>query len=138
MADQDVRIVLLEGIHRNALEALNRAGFSRVELLPTALEGEALREALAKAEVVGVRSRTQLTAPFLEAAPHLRAIGCFCIGTNQVALDTAQNLGIPVFNAPYSNTRSVACALVRSRCSSSTSRNCEPTVKTGFSAVIGS
>lgn len=108
MADQDVRIVLLEGIHRNALEALNRAGFSRVELLPTALEGETLREALAKAEVVGVRSRTQLTAPFLEAAPHLRAIGCFCIGTNQVALDTAQNLGIPVFNAPYSNTRSVA------------------------------
>ena len=108
MADQEARILLLEGIHRNAVKALQRAGFSRVELLPTALEGDELAEALARSDVIGVRSRTQLTAPFLEAAPHLRAIGCFCIGTNQVALEVAQGLGIPVFNAPYSNTRSVA------------------------------
>lgn len=108
MANQEVRVLLLEGIHQNAVETLHRAGFSQVKLLPEALEGEALCEALAQAEVIGLRSRTQLTPQLIESAPHLRAIGCFCIGTNQVALEVAQNLGIPVFNAPYSNTRSVA------------------------------
>lgn len=108
MANQDVRVLLLEGIHPNAVDSLKREGFTQIKLLPTALEGGALKEALAKADVVGIRSRTQLTEAVLKAAPHLRAIGCFCIGTNQVDLETAGELGIPVFNAPYSNTRSVA------------------------------
>lgn len=108
MANQDVRVTLLEGIHQNAVDSFKRAGFSDVKLLPTALEGDALKEALAKTDIIGVRSRTQLTKEMIASAPHIRAIGCFCIGTNQVSLDTAQSLGIPVFNAPYSNTRSVA------------------------------
>ncbi|SUO97452.1 phosphoglycerate dehydrogenase [Suttonella ornithocola] len=108
MANQDVRVLLLEGVHQNAVESLKREGFSQIKTLSTALEGESLRQALAKADVVGIRSRTHLTKEVLDAAPHLRAIGCFCIGTNQVDLAAAQNLGIPVFNAPYSNTRSVA------------------------------
>lgn len=108
MANQDVRVLLLEGVHQNAVDYLHREGFTQVKLLPTALEGEALIQALTKADVVGIRSRTYLTKEVLEAVPHLRAIGCFCIGTNQVNLDVAQHLGIPVFNAPYSNTRSVA------------------------------
>lgn len=81
---------------------------SRIKALKEALEGQALVDALAEADVIGIRSRTQLTQEVLEKAPHLRAIGCFCIGTNQVDLSAAQTLGIPVFNAPYSNTRSVA------------------------------
>ena len=108
MLNHDTRILLLEGIHPNAVTALKQAGFARVELRPAALEGAALAEALQNADVVGIRSRTQLTAEVLQAAPHLKAVGCFCIGTNQVALEAAQLLGIPVFNAPYSNTRSVA------------------------------
>ena len=108
MLNHDTRILLLEGIHPNAVTALKQAGFARVELRPAALEGTALAEALQNADVVGIRSRTQLTAEVLQAAPHLKAVGCFCIGTNQVALEAAQLLGIPVFNAPYSNTRSVA------------------------------
>lgn len=108
MLNKDVRILLLEGIHANALTLLKQAGFSQVECLPTALEAQALQDALANTDVVGIRSRTLLTDEILHQAAHLKAIGCFCIGTNQVALQTAQNLGIPVFNAPYSNTRSVA------------------------------
>ena len=108
MLHQDTRFLLLEGVHQNAVTILKQEGFSRVELLPGALEGNALADALQRADVVGIRSRTQLTDAVLQAAPHLQAIGCFCIGTNQVALDRAQALGIPVFNAPYSNTRSVA------------------------------
>lgn len=108
MPKQDVRILLLEGIHPNALRVLNQAGFTRTECLPGALEGQALQDALANTDIVGIRSRTLLSAEILEHAAHLQAVGCFCIGTNQVALSTAQRLGIPVFNAPYSNTRSVA------------------------------
>lgn len=105
---QKQRIILLENIHQNAMTNLKQAGFAEVELLPTALEGEALAKKLSSADVVGIRSRTQLNKTVLENAPHLKAIGCFCIGTNQVDVETAQRLGIPVFNAPYSNTRSVA------------------------------
>ena len=108
MLNHDTRILLLEGIHPNAVTALKQAGFARVDLRPAALEGAALLDALQNADVVGIRSRTQLSAEVLQAAPHLKAVGCFCIGTNQVALEAAQALGIPVFNAPYSNTRSVA------------------------------
>lgn len=105
---QDTRILLLEGIHQNAVEVFKREGFTHVELLAEALEGKALDEALARADVVGIRSRSQLTSEVLARASHLRAVGCFCIGTNQVDLKAAREFGIPVFNAPYSNTRSVA------------------------------
>lgn len=108
MNNKQVRIVLLENIHSNAVTALKQAGFVHVELLDAALEGAALAAKLAEVDVVGIRSRTQLNQAVLEQATHLKAIGCFCIGTNQVDVATAQRLGIPVFNAPYSNTRSVA------------------------------
>ncbi len=106
--NSNIRILLLENIHENAVKTLKQAGFVEVERLETALEGEALAQKLATADIVGIRSRTQLTREILEQAPHLKAIGCFCIGTNQVDVDVAQKMGIPVFNAPYSNTRSVA------------------------------
>ncbi|MEY8766381.1 MULTISPECIES: phosphoglycerate dehydrogenase [Francisella] len=103
-----IPILLLEGIHLNALETFKAAGYENIELLNTALEGEELINKLKDFKIVGLRSRTQLTKEVLEKSQHLTAIGCFCIGTNQVDLKTAQNLGIPVFNAPFSNTRSVA------------------------------
>ncbi len=103
-----IKILLLEGIHESAVELLADSGYASITRLTTALEGEALRQAMEGAHFVGIRSRTQLTAEMLEAARKLIAIGCFCIGTNQVALDAARARGVPVFNAPYSNTRSVA------------------------------
>lgn len=108
MSIRECRIVLLEGVHANALTLLQGHGFQNVEVLPYALEGKALAEKLAHADVVGVRSRTKLTKEILTNAPHLKVIGCFCIGTNQVDLGQAAQLGMPVFNAPFSNTRSVA------------------------------
>ncbi|PWW48629.1 phosphoglycerate dehydrogenase [Melaminivora alkalimesophila] len=103
-----IKFLLLEGIHDCAVEALAAAGYSQVELLPGALEGQALRDKLADVHFLGIRSRTQLTAEVLAAAPKLVAIGAFCIGTNQIDLNAARARGIAVFNAPYSNTRSVA------------------------------
>ncbi|HTN65262.1 MAG TPA: phosphoglycerate dehydrogenase [Burkholderiaceae bacterium] len=102
------KIVLLEKIHQNAVSFFEEHGFNEVVRLPGALAGSELIKTLADADVVGIRSATHLTAEVLKALPNLRAIGCFCIGTNQVDLATAATLGIPVFNAPYSNTRSVA------------------------------
>lgn len=104
---QKIRAVLLEGIHPRAVEVLEAEGF-QVELLPKALEGQALRDAAAGAHLLGIRSKTQVTADVLAGAPKLLAVGCFCIGTNQVDLDKACICGIPVFNSPFSNTRSVA------------------------------
>jgi D-3-phosphoglycerate dehydrogenase len=103
-----IRFLLLEGIHPSAQEVLRAAGYSQIEALPGALEGEALLRKIADAHFIGVRSRTQLTAEVLAHAHKLVAIGCFCIGTNQVDLQAARERGIAVFNAPYSNTRSVA------------------------------
>ncbi|MGQ4002255.1 phosphoglycerate dehydrogenase [Francisellaceae bacterium CB299] len=103
-----IPILLLEGIHNNALESFKAAGYENIDLLTTALEGQELVDKLKDYKIVGLRSRTQLTKEVLENSPHLAAIGCFCIGTNQVDIKTAQKLGIPVFNAPFSNTRSVA------------------------------
>ncbi len=102
------KIVLLEKIHPNAVSYLKEQGFDDVERLSTALSGQQLVQTLADADAVGIRSATHLTADVLAALPRLRAIGCFCIGTNQVDLGAAASRGIPVFNAPYSNTRSVA------------------------------
>ncbi|HOV20388.1 MAG TPA: phosphoglycerate dehydrogenase, partial [Ottowia sp.] len=103
-----IKFLLLEGIHPHAEEVLRGAGYSNIELLPKALEGDELRRKLADAHFVGIRSRTQLTAEVLAHAPRLVAIGAFCIGTNQIDLKAASQHGIAVFNAPYSNTRSVA------------------------------
>jgi D-3-phosphoglycerate dehydrogenase len=103
-----IPILLLEGIHDNALKSFKAAGYENVDLLSTALEGQELIDKLKNYKMVGLRSRTQLTKEVLENSKHLAAIGCFCIGTNQVDIKTAQEFGIPVFNAPFSNTRSVA------------------------------
>lgn len=104
----NTKIVLLEGIHPSAVETLQNQGYQHVKQYSTALSGQELLDAISDAQFVGIRSRTQLTKEVLQQSKRLRAIGCFCIGTNQVDLTTALDLGIPVFNAPYSNTRSVA------------------------------
>lgn len=103
-----IRFLLLEGVHQNALDVLHAAGYTNIEYIKTALDEDVLIEKIKDAHFVGLRSRTQITENVLQAADKLIAIGCFCIGTNQVNLDAAMKLGIPVFNAPYSNTRSVA------------------------------
>jgi D-3-phosphoglycerate dehydrogenase len=103
-----LKAVLLEGIHASAVEALRKDGYTQIETHAKALAGADLKAAVAEAHFLGIRSRTRLTAEVLEHAPALAAIGCFCIGTNQVDLKAAMQLGIPVFNAPFSNTRSVA------------------------------
>ncbi|OOR86568.1 phosphoglycerate dehydrogenase [Moraxella bovis] len=103
-----IRFLLLESVHDNALKVLNEAGYTNIEYIKTALDEDELIEKIKDAHFIGIRSRTQLTRKVLESAEKLICIGCFCIGTNQVDLDAALELGIPVFNAPYSNTRSVA------------------------------
>jgi D-3-phosphoglycerate dehydrogenase len=103
-----LRFVLLEGIHPSAVDTLNADGYTQVVTHPKALAGEDLAAAIADAHFLGIRSRTQLTDTVLERAGKLAAIGAFCIGTNQIDLGSAMRRGIPVFNAPFSNTRSVA------------------------------
>jgi D-3-phosphoglycerate dehydrogenase / 2-oxoglutarate reductase len=105
---QDMRVLLLEGISESAIEVFRSAGYTQVESHPKSLPEVELRARIAEAHIVGIRSRTQLSAGVLADARRLMAVGCFCIGTNQVDLDSAELAGIPVFNAPYSNTRSVA------------------------------
>lgn len=105
---QDIRVLLLEGVSASAVDTFRAAGYSQIELHDKSLSEEELLQRIAEAHLVGIRSRTQLTAEVLRQAKRLIAVGCFCIGTNQVDLDAAQGLGVPVFNAPYSNTRSVA------------------------------
>jgi len=105
---QDIKVLLLEGVSRSAVESFHRAGYSQIEYHEKALPEADLKARIAEAHIVGIRSRTHLTDEVLQQAKRLIAVGCFCIGTNQVDLAGAQRLGIPVFNAPYSNTRSVA------------------------------
>ncbi|MEO8998247.1 MAG: phosphoglycerate dehydrogenase [Rhodanobacter sp.] len=105
---QDIKVLLLEGVSASAVENFNRAGYSQVELHAKSLPEAELKARIADAHIVGIRSRTQLSADVLAQAKRLIAVGCFCIGTNQVELSAARKLGVPVFNAPYSNTRSVA------------------------------
>ncbi|WP_374248863.1 phosphoglycerate dehydrogenase [Thermomonas sp.] len=105
---QDIRVLLLEGVSQTAVDIFQAAGYSQIEYHTKALPEEELKARIAEAHIVGLRSRTQLTAEVLAEAKRLMAVGCFCIGTNQVDLGTAEMAGIPVFNAPYSNTRSVA------------------------------
>jgi D-3-phosphoglycerate dehydrogenase len=103
-----IKVLLLEGIHASCTATLEADGYTHIEPHRKSLPEEQLMEAISDAYIVGIRSATNLTARVLENAPKLIAIGCFCIGTNQVDLEFAQQRGIPVFNAPFSNTRSVA------------------------------
>jgi D-3-phosphoglycerate dehydrogenase len=105
---EKLKFVLLEGIHPSAIETLKQDGYTQIATSPKALAGGALVEQIADAHFLGIRSRTQLTEAVLAQAPKLAAIGAFCIGTNQIDLGAALRRGIPVFNAPFSNTRSVA------------------------------
>ncbi len=100
-------VLLLEGIHPIAKENFAQSGYE-VELLSTSLGEDELISKLKDFDIVGIRSKTKLTSKVLLENPHLVGIGCFCIGTDQVDTHQAKLLGIPVFNSPYSNTRSVA------------------------------
>lgn len=103
-----LRVVLLEGVHPSAVEVFRSHGYDNVELVAGAPEPAELARHLADAHILGIRSRTRLNEEVIAGAERLFCIGCFCIGTNQVALQAAKRRGIPVFNAPFSNTRSVA------------------------------
>ena len=103
-----IKILLLEGISDTAANVLTSAGYTQVERLPKALDGDALRKALVGVRMLGIRSRTQLTSDVIDGIRSLVAVGCFSVGTNQVDLNACAEMGIPVFNAPFSNTRSVA------------------------------
>ena len=103
-----IKILLLEGVSDTAVSLFEEQGYASITRLPKALDGDALIEALRGVHILGIRSRTQLTREVLEAADRLMVVGCFCIGTNQVDLRAARERGVVVFNAPFSNTRSVA------------------------------
>ncbi len=103
-----IKILLLEGVHSTAVETLEQAGYSNIEYHKKSLPEDELKKAIASAHFVGIRSRTQISQAILDSAPKLIAVGCFCIGTNQVDIAAATARGIVVFNAPFSNTRSVA------------------------------
>jgi D-3-phosphoglycerate dehydrogenase / 2-oxoglutarate reductase len=103
-----MKIVLLEGVHASAVDAFRADGHTDIEYHEKSFPEPQLIEAVRKAYVAGIRSSTQLTRGVFDNAPSLIAVGCFCIGTNQVDLDAAQDHGVAVFNAPFSNTRSVA------------------------------
>ena len=107
-SERDAKALLLEGVNDSAVDLFRGAGFGNVERLTKALDGETLRQAVKDVSLLGIRSRTQITADVLDAADQLLAVGCFSVGTNQVDLAAARKRGIPVFNAPFSNTRSVA------------------------------
>ncbi len=108
LSKDKVRVLLLEGISQTAADLFVQAGYSNVTRLKTALDGEALVEALQGTHILGIRSRTQMTREMIAATDRLMTVGCFSVGTNQIDLDAAREVGIPVFNAPFSNTRSVA------------------------------
>jgi D-3-phosphoglycerate dehydrogenase / 2-oxoglutarate reductase len=105
---EKIKILLLEGISETAVGVLRGAGYTAIDRRPKALDGSALREALEGVRLLGIRSRTQISAEVIDGIRSLVAIGCFSVGTNQVDLGACTAMGIPVFNAPFSNTRSVA------------------------------
>src|SRR5580698_3156450 len=107
--DKDrIKILLLEGVHESAVEAFRADGYTEIDYHPKSLPPRQLIEAARDAYFIGIRSATRISAEVIAKAQRLTGIGCFCIGTNQVDLDAAQDRGVPVFNAPFSNTRSVA------------------------------
>lgn len=103
-----IKILLLEGLHQSTLDTLKANGYENIESVKTSLPEDELIEKIKDVHFIGIRSRTQLNEKVVAAANKLVAVGCFCIGTNQVDLNATQRRGIPVFNAPFSNTRSVA------------------------------
>lgn len=105
---KQIRILLLEGVHPSAVAAFEKAGYTTIDYSKTALDAGELEKRISDVHMIGIRSRTQLTAEVLSKAKKLFCIGCFSIGTNQVDRSAAKMRGIPVFNAPFSNTRSVA------------------------------
>ncbi|MFS1703602.1 phosphoglycerate dehydrogenase [Aestuariibacter sp. GS-14] len=108
LSKDKIRILLLEGVHKSAVETLESNGYTNIEYLKTSLPEDELIEKIKDVHFIGIRSRTHISEKVVEAASKLVAIGCFCIGTNQVDLAATKARGIPVFNAPFSNTRSVA------------------------------
>ncbi|HZH37000.1 MAG TPA: phosphoglycerate dehydrogenase [Flavisolibacter sp.] len=105
---EKIKILLLENISDTAVKNFTRFGYTNVQKLTKALSEDELVAAVKDVHLIGIRSKTQVTKRVLEAAKKLQGIGCFCIGVNQVDLDAATECGVAVFNAPYSNTRSVA------------------------------
>ncbi len=105
---EKIRILFLENISDQAVKNFQKQGYNQVEKITKALTEEELIKEVSNVHILGIRSKTQITAKVLEAAKKLQAIGCFCIGVNQVNLKAATKNGVVVFNAPYSNTRSVA------------------------------
>lgn len=108
LGKERIRFLLLEGIHPRAVDYLKSDGYTNIAYFEKSLPPDQLEQELSQAHFIGIRSNTKLTADLLSKAPKLAAVGCFCIGTNQVDLEAAQQLGVPVFNAPFANTRSVA------------------------------
>lgn len=105
---EKINILLLENISADAVAAFNQEGYTSVQTVKGALSEQELIERIGDVHILGIRSKTQITEAVLNAAPKLLSIGCFCIGTNQVDKTSAMKKGVVVFNAPYSNTRSVA------------------------------
>jgi len=105
---EKINILLLENISEAAVQNFKRAGYAGVKKLTGAVSEQQLIDAISQVHLLGIRSKTQVTSKILDAATKLQAIGCFCIGVNQVDLASATRKGVAVFNAPYSNTRSVA------------------------------
>ncbi|MEB6338175.1 phosphoglycerate dehydrogenase [Serratia rhizosphaerae] len=103
-----IKFLLVEGVHQSTVDNLRAAGYTNIEYHKGALDTESLKASIRDAHFIGIRSRTHLSEDIFAAAEKLVAVGCFCIGTNQVDLKAATKRGIPVFNAPFSNTRSVA------------------------------
>jgi D-3-phosphoglycerate dehydrogenase len=105
---EKIKILLLEGLHQSALNEFNKKGYTNIDYYKEAMNEDELLNCIENYQIIGIRSKTNLTAAVLEKAKKLHTIGCFCIGTNQVDLNKATELGLPVFNSPYSNTRSVS------------------------------
>ena len=105
---EKISVLLLENISEITVRNFQRQGYTQIQRLTKALPEEELIQAVKNVHLLGIRSKTQITPAVLNAATKLQAIGCFCIGVNQVDLNSATDHGIAVFNAPYSNTRSVA------------------------------
>ena len=108
LSKDKIRVLLLEGVSDSAVAAFQAAGYANIRRESKALDPAALREAIKGVHLLGIRSRTRVSREIMDAADRLIAVGCFCIGTDQVDLREAHARGIPVFNAPFSNTRSVA------------------------------
>lgn len=108
LGKEQIKVLLLESINESAVNLLHENGYTNIESFPAALDNDELIDKIRDVHMIGIRSRSELTSDVLKYAKKLITIGCFSIGTNQVDKKTAKSLGIPVFNAPFSNTRSVA------------------------------